>query len=218
MIIQINGIDINTYRENPWMAMQAPVCCPFCESRICRNGSYERGPMFFHEVFRLRIFRKYCSRCAIAFTLLPHFLLPRHRHMKIVISSWLWACLTTSLLCRDYLRPLVPEPSELSQGAKGASYTDHFDSCVVRPGRTLIHYWLKAFSARASRTQAALVVSCIAAGRDLTGLPRIAGAIPSGLRRKAAPLVLALCLCALLLASHSLDLVFDRLLVFLLGP
>jgi hypothetical protein len=52
----------------------------------------------------------------------------------------------------------------------------------------------------------------------LKRLPDITGSFPVGMRRKATSIALALCLCSLLLSSHSLDLVFDRLLVFLLGP
>jgi hypothetical protein len=218
MIIQVNGIDIKTYGENPQLIIQALCRCPLCEDALVRNGSYGRWAIFFRQVFRLRIFRVYCGRCDVAFTLLPHFLLPRHRHLKMVLSSWLWACLTTSLSSRSFLKPLVPEHGQHSSGAKGQSYSDHFDSCVVRPGRSLLQYWLKAFSQRAARSQAVLVVSCAVAGRALKELSEIAVSFPIGMRRKAAPLAQALCLCSLLLSSHSLDLVFERLLVFLLGP
>jgi hypothetical protein len=66
--------------------------------------------------------------------------------------------------------------------------------------------------------QAVLVVSCIVAKTDLKSLPDIAGYFPRGMRQKAAPISQALCLCSLLLSSAPLDLVFDRLLVFGLGP
>lgn len=218
MIIQVNGVDIKTYGENPCIVLQITYHCPFCEGRLCRNGSYERGAIFFQSVFRLLIFRVYCGQCAVAFTLLPHFLLPRHRHMKIVIASWLLACLTTSLSCRSYLRPLVPEPVGQAQGTKGRSYTDHFDSCAIRPCRSLLQYWLKAFAGRAARKQGIVIVSCIVAGRDLKELPVLASSFPEKMRKGAVPLAHGLCLCSLLLSSQTLDLVFERLLVFLLGP
>lgn len=217
MIIQVNGIDFKTYRDNSWMILNMLCRCPFCEVRLVRNGFYVRLARL-GQVFHLMIFRKYCSRCDIAFTLLPHFLLPRHLYLKIFISSWLWTCLTASLSCREFLRPLAPAHQKRSPGAKGESYTDHFDSCAVRPGRSLLQYWLKSFSQRATRSLPVIVACCVVVGRDLRRLPEIAGPFSGGIQQKAAPLALVLCLCSLLLSSHSLDLLFDRLLYFLLGP
>jgi len=53
MIIQVNGIDIKTYVENPWIMLQARCRCSFCEGSLVRNGRYDRMALFLQQVFHI---------------------------------------------------------------------------------------------------------------------------------------------------------------------
>jgi hypothetical protein len=216
MIIQVNGIDHKTHRENPGKLLSALKRCPICGRLLSRNGFYDRLVRALQCLYSTIIYRKYCRACVISFTLLPHFLLPRHRHVKTCIVSWLRACVMSGITSLDFLKPLTGYSNEQQHEGKGSSFSDYLTTEKVFPGKSLLFYWLRAFSLRAARLIPYLVVYCIQAGRDFRTIVTIMRSWE--MRDSARPLVYAFALCALLFPSLSAHALFEHLVVFLLGP
>ena len=214
MIIQINGIDHNTHRENPSITIGAMKHCPLCGRVLCRNGWYTRCVRALQCLYFTVIYRKLCTLCRISFTLLPHFLLPRHCHVKSTIVSWLKACALAGLSCLEFLKPLTDYRAEIHTGGKGHSFSDYLRSEKVYPGTSLLSYWLISFSHRAALFIPELLDYCIQAGRDLRKLESICDGWVTPL--SARPLAYSFALCRLLYPALSEDALFEQLAGFLL--
>lgn len=183
MILSVSGPDSKTYLANPLAILVLVVLCPLCllesvEQVLAKNGSYPRWiPNGSRRVLG-RIFRKYCSRCRVSFSLLPEFLLPRQRHRLGLVAAWLWEWLQgTSARCRDfYLRHGIkcPEPDDRM------CWSDLLDQpgLRTRPGYQLLYWWAERFSQRAAR----LVPELRDAVEGLTGMARTAGEALAGWR------------------------------------
>jgi hypothetical protein len=215
MIIQINGIDHNTYRENPSITLNAMKHCPLCGRLLGRNGFYGRSVRALQRLYFTVIYRKYCRTCIISFTLLPHFLLSRHRHVKSTIIAWLKVCVMATISCLAFLKPLTNYSAESQDAGRGHSFSDYLTTERVYPGKSLLSHWLKAFSHRAALFIPKLLSYCIQAGRDLRELEIICDAWKT--HQAARPLAYAYALCRLLYPSLSEDDLFEQLMVFLLS-
>ena len=101
MIIQINGIDHNTHRKNPSITLSAMKHCPLCGRLLRRNGWYNRFVRAMQCLYMTVIYRKICKICKLNLTLLPHFILSHHRHMKSTIVTWLRACVVAHISCLE---------------------------------------------------------------------------------------------------------------------
>ncbi|MEI7638548.1 MAG: hypothetical protein WCJ37_14655 [Syntrophus sp. (in: bacteria)] len=215
MIIQVNGIDHNTHRENPSITLSAMKFCPLCGRLLWRNGFYDRSVRALQHLYFTVIYRKHCKACAISFTLLPHFLLSRHRHVKSTIVTWLKVCVISSISCLEFLKPLTNYSSEAQDAGKGHSFSDYLSTERVYPGKSLLSHWLKTFSHRAALFIPRLLSYCIQAGRELRELERICEAWTT--HRTARPFAYAFALCRLLYLSLSEDALFEQLVTFLLS-
>jgi hypothetical protein len=74
------------------------VHCPLCllvsaVTRLACNGWYPRRIPEGLGWVPGRIYRKYCSRCKVAFSLLPDFVLPYQRYGLGLVAAWLWSWL-----------------------------------------------------------------------------------------------------------------------------
>jgi hypothetical protein len=215
MIIQVNGIDHNTHRENPSIVLSALKCCPLCGKQLSRNGSYDRWVRALQRLYRTVIYRKYCRACVISFTLLPHFLLSRHRHLKSTIVAWLKACVVAVISCLDFLRPFTNYSDEDQQEGRGHSFSDFLTAEKIFPGKSLLSHWLRKFSYRASLFIPNLLSYCTQAGRDFRELEKICE--PWKTHPLARPLAYAYALCRILFSSLSEETLFEQLVVFLLS-
>lgn len=215
MIIQVNGIDHNTYRENPSIVLSVLNCCPICGRPLSRNGYYPRWARTLQRLYRTVIYRKYCRACIISFTLLPHFMIARHRHHKSTIVAWLRACVVAGISCLKFLRPLTNYDNEAQQEGRGHSFSDFLNTEKVHPGKSLLLYWLKAFSHRAALFIPRLLSYCIQAGKDIRELEKISEGWKT--HRLARPLAYAFALCGILYPSLSGDALFEHLVMFLIS-
>ncbi|GEM_PF-3475305 len=215
MIIQVNGIDHNTHRENPSIVLSALKYCPFCGRQLSRNGFYERWVRALQRLYCTVIYRKYCRACIIPFSLIPHFLLSRHRHLKSTIVTWLKACVVAEISCLEFLRPLTNYGNEAEQAGKGHSFSDFLNAERIHPGKSLLSYWLKAFSHRAALFLPRLLLYSIQAGKDIRELEKVSGDWKT--HRLARPLAYAFALCRILYPSLSEDALFEHLVIFLLS-
>ena len=215
MIIQVNGIDHNTHRENPSIVLSVLKRCPLCGRHLSRNGFYDRSVRALQCLYRTVIYRKYCRVCVISFTLLPHFLLSRHRHLKSAIVAWLKACVTLGISCLEFLRPLTNYSNEDQKEGKGHSFSDFLNAERIYPGKSLLSYWLKSFSYRAALFIPNLLSYCIQAGRDFRELEKVCETWKT--HRVARPLAYAYALCRILFPSLSEAALFEQLVVFLLS-
>ena len=115
------------------------------------------------------------SRCRVTFSLLPEFIVKRHRYRCVLIFDRLWDCLNgVSCRSREFMeRHSIPyasptdEPSELPK----TCWSDLLDSVRTRPGYQLQALWVTRFSARAQAAVPRLMMACIAIGRDLRDMP-----------------------------------------------
>ena len=215
MIIQVNGIDHNTHRENPSIVLSALKYCPFCGRQLSMNGFYGRWVRALQSLYRTVIYRKYCRACVVSFTLLPHFLLSRHRHLKSTVVNWLKACVVAGISCLEFLRPLTNHGKESEQSGKGHSFSDFLNAERIHPGTSLLSYWLKAFSHRAALFIPRLLLYCIQAGKDIRELEKISEGWKT--HRLARPLAYAFALCGILYPSLSGDALFEHLVIFLIS-
>lgn len=163
------------YWEDPESILDTVVLCPLClrdqiESALARNGSYPRwipppegSPPADRHLSK--IFRKRCSRCKVAFSLLPDFMLKKHRYRCALVVDRLWDCLNGgSCRSREFLeRHSIPHPTEEPE----MCWTDLLDSIRTQPGYQLQARWITRFSARAVAAVPRLMIACIAVGRDL---------------------------------------------------
>ncbi len=214
MIIQVNGIDHNTHRENPSIVLSVFKLCPVCGKQLSRNGFYDRSVRALQCLYYTVIYRKYCRSCIVSFTLLPHFLLSRHRHLKSIIVSWLKACVLTGMSSLEFLKPLTGYCSETQEKGRGHSYSDYLNAERVYPGKTLLLHWLKAFSHRAARFIPDLLSYCIQGGRELRELEKVCEAWRT--HHSARPLAYVYALCKILFPSLSEEVLFEQLIAFLL--
>ena len=215
MIIQVNSIDHNTYRENPSIVLSALKCCPLCGRQLSRNGFYERWVRALQRLFYALIYRKYCRTCVVSFTLLPHFLLSRHRHLKSTIVTWLKACVVAGISCFEFLRPLTNHGNEAEQAGKGHSFSDFLNAERIYPGTSLLSYWLKTFSHRAALFLPRLLLYSIQVGKDIRELEKVSGGWKT--HRLARPLAYVFALCRILYPSLSEDALFEHLVIFLMS-
>ena len=60
---------------------------------LARNGSYPRYIPVGRDILLGLIYRKRCSRCKTAYSLLPSFMVPFMQYPRDLVVWWLWACL-----------------------------------------------------------------------------------------------------------------------------
>jgi len=151
----------------------------------------------------------------LSFTLLPHFLLARHRHLKSTIVAWLKACVVAGISCLEFLRPFTNYSDKDRQEGRGYSFSDFLNAERIYPGKSLLSYWLKAFSSRAAHFIPNLLAYCNQAGRDFRELEKVCETWKT--HRLARPLAYAYALCRILFPSLSEDALFEHLVVLLLS-
>jgi hypothetical protein len=165
-----------------------------------RNGGYERWFWVDWKDVRGWVFRKYCRKCEVAFTLLPLVVLAHWQYPFEFVLAWLWAALHgTSCRSRDFLVSQgVPLPGPEADASwsdqqdearvrrdhrpprrlQGTAWSDQQDEARVRPCYQLLARWTREFAVRAARLVPALTSCCVLLGLDLKN---VADAI-SGLR------------------------------------
>lgn len=148
----MEGIDDETYRENPSAILAYVKVCPVCNSsHVVRNGSYPRPIQVRGQILPSVIFRKLCRNpvCAVSLTLLPAFILPRHRYARTMIAAWLveWLagspCRNPAFLQEQGVRLPVEDPL--------MSKSDFRDAVPTRPSYQLMWRWSRFFSGKAAQ-------------------------------------------------------------------
>lgn len=163
-ILSISGIQDKAYLQTPEYALLVVVLCPLClleavEQRLVRNGGYARWIPVGCSYQRGWIFRKYCRRCDVSFSLIPDFILRRQRYGRWLIVSWLWAC-----LCGATSRSLAFLRQQGIRHAEPDGFTcwsDLLDSDRTCPGYQLLWHWFTVFSRRAQQRIPRLVEACL---------------------------------------------------------
>lgn len=172
MILSVPASDGKSYLENPERVRDQVVWCPVCRARgiavrLARNGWYPRSiPLRPGDRRGGKIFRKFCSRCRVSFSLLPEFLLRRQRYRLALVAAWLWAWLCgASSRCRDFYRIQGIRFAEASRMA-WSDWLDQPDQ-RTRPGYQLLHRWVDVFTHRARQQMSELVAAAYEVGARL---------------------------------------------------
>lgn len=170
-ILSVPGYTGYSYLDDPESILALVVLCPLClcgevEHQLVRDGGYPRWiPTTGGQSTLGRIYRKWCSRCGVSFSLLPDFIPKGLRYSCLLVADWLWEALKgTSCRSRAFLeRHEVPVPDE----EPGQSWTYLLDSARTQPGYQLLARWVTRFSARALTALPTLMTACIVLGCDL---------------------------------------------------
>ena len=136
------------------------------EHRLARDGGYSRWmPTVSGEDKRGWIYRLWCSRCRVSFSLLPDFIPRGLRYPCLFIADWLWEALRgTSCRSRAFLvRHGVACPAEEPL----ISWTDLLEQERTQPGYQALARWVTDFADRALSAMPALLTACIVLGCDL---------------------------------------------------
>ena len=129
--------------------------CPFCGKRLGKNGGYPRNIPKDASYVDGVILRSYCSRCEVAFSLIPGFILPWHSYSRELIVAWLLERMQGTPFRSQ--RFLVKQRIEHVPADDTTSWTDMLDSERTCPGYQRFQDWTQRFSRSAQRLLGSLL-------------------------------------------------------------
>jgi hypothetical protein len=145
MILSIFVESIQSYRENPSVAVGGKRACPECKTRfLSRHGTYSRWVYFSDRRETVVIQRLRCRPCRLTVSLLPDVLAPYRRYTLNLIESALDAVLegasyrTTAVALSGAVLP------------SDASITDALTWTSIKPSHQRVYAWLKQLTDTAS--------------------------------------------------------------------
>lgn len=167
---------------------------------MVRNGGYSRW--FWHEGSDVRswVYRKYCPRCRVSFSLLPGDALARWQYPCGLVAAWLWAamrgapCRSRAFLVEQGVPVPPPDPD--------ISWTEQRDDADLRPSHQLLWRWSRELTVRAARLLPALVGLLIVLGTDLRAVAGSFAGLPP-IQAHFAPSSIALAALAVLRRSTA---------------
>lgn len=150
----VSGLDGKAYVEHPAQILLLVLFCPLCEGgddkrRLTLYGQYPRWIPVGGCLESGCIYRRYCSRCKMAFSLIPDFILPGRTYGRSLVTAWLWACLGgVASRCEAFYRTwTIRVPARDGH----LSWSDLLDQVGQRthPGYQLLCQWTRQFACRA---------------------------------------------------------------------
>jgi hypothetical protein len=139
---------------------------------------------------RCPVFRKYCRKCNVAFTLLIVDVLAYWQYPRPFVVAWLWSALHGTS-CRDRTF-LVSQGVPVPVRDPAMSWSDQQDCDSIRPCHQLLARWGRTFGTRAARLIPALTAMCVLLGVDLKNTAEAISGLTVLPRLSALPVALGL--------------------------
>lgn len=129
------------------------------------NGGYERWFLNDGTDVRARVYRKFCKKCRVSFSLLSEDALAHWQYPRRFVTGWLKAALQGTP-CRDRAFRLsqgvpLPEPEP------NASWPEQQEDGKVWPCHQLLARWSREFAVRSARLIPTLTLLCVQLGIEM---------------------------------------------------
>ena len=145
MILPFTVHSLQSYIENPGVALDTARQCPSCKTRpLSRHGAYSRRVYTSEKPERITIYRLRCRPCGLTVSLLPDILRPYGRYTLELIESALDAVLEGAS-CRAAAVTISS-----AQLPPDASVTDALIWLGTKPNYQRIHAWFNRFTSTAA--------------------------------------------------------------------